>query len=100
MNNGVMGDGNIVPYIHRCYFVSAMHHHTVLDVNIVTNPDAMDITPDNSIKPYTAAVSDNNVTYDCGIIGKETVISQPGVYSVNRFYQSHVLAPFQVLIII
>jgi hypothetical protein len=89
MYDSIVCNGNIVPNAYRRYFISAMNHDTILYVYIVTYPDAVHIPPDDGIKPYAAVITDDHISHNRGIIRKETILAQPGIDSVNRFYEGH-----------
>jgi hypothetical protein len=60
-----MGHRYIVPYVYRGFPVSAMHDHTVLDIDVVPDPDIMHIAPDDGIEPDAAIIPYDHIPDNC-----------------------------------
>jgi hypothetical protein len=86
MNDSTMGNGYIMPNADRGFLVGAMNDHTILDVNVITDSYAVDITSDDRIKPYTAIITNYNIACDGGIIRYKTPFSP---FGLNAFYRSY-----------
>jgi hypothetical protein len=69
VNDCIVSDTALVSYYGLRFLVCAMDYCPVLDIDFVPDTNAIDIAPDNRIKPDTALIANNDVTNDCCIFG-------------------------------
>jgi hypothetical protein len=77
MNNGPVPDRNIIAYDCLGPFKRAMQDRSILDVYFVSDPDAVNIAPDDGIEPDAAVAAHYDVTYDC-CVGCNVAVFTPG----------------------
>jgi hypothetical protein len=75
VNDGIVTDTALITYGGRSFLVSAMDHGTVLDVDTVSNTDAVHVTPYNGIEPEAAPVTGDDITDDGGILSNKTIFT-------------------------
>ena len=66
-----------------------MYYSSILDVYLVTDPDDVYIATQNCIEPNTAIITHDNISNDCCIRSKETVVPELWIYPVYMHYYSH-----------
>ena len=76
MYNGIVADRHIIPYNGFCSFESTMDHCTILNIYFIANPDTIHISPNNSIKPYTAIITHHYITHNSCIRCDKTIVSK------------------------
>jgi hypothetical protein len=79
MNDRIMPDTAPVSNYCFCFLIGAMNNRSILYIDLVADPDAVDIPSDHGIKPDAAMISDNHITKDRGIISYKTGCSQAGM---------------------
>src|ERR1035437_1335282 len=89
MDDRVMCNRNIVSDRNRPLLIGAMDDSAILNVNLVSHPDGMDIATDNGIEPNTTLVTHHHIANNGCIVCKETFFTKLWCLSVYCFYQSH-----------
>jgi hypothetical protein len=62
VNNCLMTDGNRITDLDNRFLIQGVQDSTILDIDSVPDPDAIHISPENRIKPYTAVVAQNDIS--------------------------------------
>ncbi len=73
MHNGVMANANVVANRGGCFLVGTVDACAILHVYFIAQTDAVYITTDNGIKPYTALSAHHHIAYNSGIFSNETI---------------------------
>jgi spore maturation protein CgeB len=89
MNYGIMSDGYIVTNGYRSDFVGAMHYNPVLDIDIVTYSNRVNIAPYHRIKPDAAIVTDLNIPNNGSVLCNEAIFSDFRINAVNCLNKCH-----------
>jgi hypothetical protein len=76
MNDRIVTDRNIIPDPHLCLLIRGMDHHSILNIDLVTDMDASDIPPYYGIEPNAAMIADLYFTDDSRIGCNETAIAK------------------------
>ena len=83
MYNRIVAYWNIVANMNFCFLESGMQHSTVLDIDFVSNADAVYISANHGIEPDTALISHNYITHNSGIRGDKAILAELRVNSVD-----------------
>jgi hypothetical protein len=75
MDNGVMANGDLVTDEGFASFKGAVDHCPVLDIYLVTDPDAVHVPPNYGIKPDAAIHAHHHIPYNGGVGRYETVFT-------------------------
>ena len=67
----------------------AVNNDAVLNVDVISDPDIMDISTDNGIEPYAASIAHGDVAGNGSVVGQKTIIAHFGRNTFHRFYQCH-----------
>jgi hypothetical protein len=89
MYDGIMTDRYVVADYHLGFLVGSVDDDAILDVYFVTDPDAVDIAPDDGIEPDTALIANLHVTYHGGIGRQKTIFAKAGEFAFYRQYSCH-----------
>jgi len=76
MYDGVMADGDVVPDDRLGFLVGGMDDDAILDIDLVADADAVDVTTDDGIEPDAAFIAYLYVADDGGIRSDETILSE------------------------
>ena len=90
MNDGIVSDRNIVADIYRSFLIGTMDDCTILDVDVVPDPDGMNIAANHGIEPYTAVIAQYNIACDCGIVGQKSIFPPFWQYTFYGFDERHI----------
>jgi hypothetical protein len=71
-----VSDAYIISYNRFCPQVGAVDNGPILHIYLVSEADAVNITPHHGIEPYTAIVTHHHIAGNGGIWGNETVVSK------------------------
>src|SRR5690606_30138573 len=67
VNNGVMTDGYMIADNGFEFLISTMDHHTVLNIGMMPDLNAVYIASYHGVEPYGTVISHFNITNQCGI---------------------------------
>jgi hypothetical protein len=76
MNDCIMTDRHIVADNGFRSQEGGVDHGAILHVYLVSHPDAVHISTNHRIKPYTALVSGNHITNNSGVWRKKTMLTE------------------------
>jgi len=83
MYDGVMTDGDVVPDDRLGFLVGGMDYDAILDIDLVANANAVDVTADDGIEPDAAFIAYLYVADDGGIGSYETIFSKFGEFTFD-----------------
>jgi hypothetical protein len=61
-----------------------MNNCAVLNVHLITHPDAVNIAAYHRVEPETAIIACNHIANDRGIRGDKAVVAKPGRHTFDR----------------
>jgi hypothetical protein len=107
MEDGSMAHGDVITenerntLRHPLIFMRHMKHRTVLYVSAYTDPDAVDITPDDRHRPYRNVISKHHGTRDAGHSIEVNTGPQLGAFKhepvyvliFRRFHEERMVTP-------
>jgi hypothetical protein len=91
VNDGAMGNRYVVANVGGRFFECSMDDGIILYVDIVANPDIVDITANNCSKPNTTVVAKSRITNDYGTLCQKTVFTHNWGFTPQSFYDGHFL---------
>ena len=74
--DGAVADGNVIPDNGGGALIGAVDDRTILDIDLVADPDAVHVAADDALEPEAAVVSGDDVAYDGGVLGKVAVVPE------------------------
>jgi hypothetical protein len=66
------------------FLVSAMNDSPILDIGFIPDPDAVNIAPDNRIKPDTAVITQRYLSHNGGVRSYKAVFAYLRMNIFNR----------------
>jgi hypothetical protein len=84
MNDGIVTDGHAIFDSNTCFLISAMDDHSILDVDLVADADAVDITPHDRVEPDAAFIADLDIPDHGGIRCDKTIFSKARGFAFDR----------------
>jgi hypothetical protein len=87
--DSAVSDRHIVPDRGRRPLIGTVEDGSILHIDFVAYPDGVDISADNSLKPYATIVSHDDISHNGSVFCQKTVVPKPGQNSVDWFYEWH-----------
>lgn len=90
MDNGTMTDGDFTADFEGGFLIGAMEDSAILYVRAITNPDIVDVAPNDDVVPDAAGLADYHIADDNGGFSEEGVGSDLGGFSEERADDGHI----------
>jgi hypothetical protein len=75
VDSHVVADRDVVSDLNSRLLIEGVQYRSVLDVYTIANTDRVYIATDDGVEPYAALVTDDSVTDDCSVFGKEATFA-------------------------
>ena len=89
MYHRAVANANIVANDRSSFLIRAVNDGAVLNVYFVTQNNAVDITPNDGLKPNAALVAHFYITHDGGVFSDKNIFSPLGRFVQDWKYKRH-----------